>query len=154
MIPALELVHKITALGGSIRVDGDSLVVAPKEAVTPFIDELRRHKPEFVALLRSQTQVPPEDPAAWRQSLSKWLAGSCAEHPRCSGGLAVFHREYSAWELAHDGVPCTRDTFIILLVERGFRITEAFGTALVHGVALCEDVDLHFHRPSTKRRAA
>ena len=90
--------------------------------------------------------MPPTEPDAWREPFAKWLAQSCAEHPRCSGGLNVLHRAYSDWELAHDGVPCPRDVFIVLLMERKFRLIDVQGTALVAGLGLCQDIDLFFSR--------
>jgi hypothetical protein len=147
MTRAIELVHKITALGGRIRVEDGFLVVSPREAVMPFIDELRRHKPELLALLQPPATVPPADPDAWREPFVQWLDSSCLADPRCSGGLNALHRHYCDWELAHDGVPCTRDTFVALLVECGFRLMDSRGTALVEGLAFCEDADGNFTGP-------
>jgi hypothetical protein len=97
--------------------------------------------------------APAHDPAEWRAPFARWMDSVCAFHPRCSGGLNVLHSAYSDWELAHDGVPPTRDIFVALLMERGFRITVIHGTALVEGLALCMDVDLYFLQ-STARMAA
>jgi hypothetical protein len=146
MTPAMELVHKITAAGGRIRVEDGSLVVSPREAVASFLDELRQHKPELLALLQPSATAPPADPDAWRAPFAKWLAQSCVEHPRCSGGINALHRAYSDWELAHDGVPPTRDTFVALLIERGFHLIDVHGSVLVKGLSLYEDIDLYLSR--------
>jgi hypothetical protein len=146
MTPAIELVQKITAAGGSIRAEDGLLVVAPRGVVAPFLDELRRRKPELLALLRPSASAPPVDPDAWREPFARWLDSACVAHPRCFGGLNALHRAYSDWELSHDGVPPTRDTFVALLVECGFRIVDIHGTALLEGLALCEDVDVYYPR--------
>jgi hypothetical protein len=83
----------------------------------------------------------PVDPAEWRKPFVQWLDSDCARHPRAFGGVAALHLAYCEWEIAHDGVPCTRETFEQLLEERGFLMGEVEGTALVSGLALREDVE-------------
>jgi hypothetical protein len=157
MTPAIELVHKITALGGRIRVEDGSLVVSPRDAATPYLDELRRRKSELLALLQPSATLPPANPDAWREPFANWLVQSCAEHPRCSGGINTLHQAYSDWELSHDGVPPTREIFLALLMERGFRIMDVYGTVLVEGLSLYEDIDLCRRaatQPANARRSA
>jgi hypothetical protein len=144
----MELVHKITALGGRIRAEGGCLVVAPKEAVIPFLNELKRYKPELLALLEQSTlgSIPLADLDAWREPFVRWLNEFVFIHPACYGGLNKLHESYSDWEIRTGGVPCDRGVFLALLGELGAKMSEYSGTVLVSGMALCEVIDLYFPR--------
>ena len=62
MSAALELVKAVEANGGRLTVAGEHLVIEPREAGISLLNELRRHKPEIVALLQRHTV---SDPAGW-----------------------------------------------------------------------------------------
>jgi hypothetical protein len=79
--------------------------------------------------------IPPHDPAEWRGTFVQWLNSACAYHPRCFGGIGCLHLAFCDWEIAHDGVPCTRDTFERLLEESDHLIADG----LVSGLILRED---------------
>jgi hypothetical protein len=85
-------------------------------------------------------RVPPHDPEEWRAPFVQWLDSACMRHPRAFGGVAALHLDYCEWEIAHDGAPCTRETFEQLLRELGFLMGEVEGTALVSGLAFREDL--------------
>lgn len=83
----------------------------------------------------------PADPEEWRGPFVQWLDSTCALHPRVFGGVVALHNAYCEWEIARNGVPCTRETFERLLAELGFLTGEVGGTLLVSGLAFREDVE-------------
>lgn len=141
MSAALELIQTVQANGGLLRVEGDALVIAPDSAGLPVIDELREHKGEIIRLLENRPAVPPHDPAEWREPFALWLDSACARHSRVSGGVTALHLAYCEWEIARDGVPCSRETFETLLAELGFLLGEIEGVMLVSGVTFRNDVE-------------
>jgi hypothetical protein len=58
MSAALELIRTVEANGGCFRVDGEYLVIAPGEAATPVMEELRQLKPEIIELLARRPAMP------------------------------------------------------------------------------------------------
>jgi hypothetical protein len=58
MSTALELIRTVEANGGQIRVDGEDLVISPRKAAMPVIEELRRHKAELLAELARRPAMP------------------------------------------------------------------------------------------------
>jgi hypothetical protein len=139
MSAALELIQTVKANGGRMRVDGDSLVIAPDVAALPILSELRQHKREIIRLLENRPTVPAHDPAEWRAPFVEWLDSQCALHPRAFGGLVSLHHAFCDWELAQNEVPCTIETFAALLTELGFLMGKIEGTLLVSGLILQED---------------
>jgi hypothetical protein len=55
---ALELLESVEARGGSIRIDGQDLVISPREAAEPVLEELRRYKAELLAELARRPVMP------------------------------------------------------------------------------------------------
>lgn len=139
MSAALELIETVRANGGWLRVEGDTLVIAPDSAALPVVGELRKHKVEIIRLLETNSVFPIQDPEAWRAPFAEWLKSECVYHPRAFGGLACLHRDYCEWEIARDGVPCTGETFTALLSESGFLMGEIRGTVLVSGLVFKSD---------------
>ena len=154
MTTARELIRKVEEAGGSFRVDGDSLLIAPKAAIAHLIDDLRQHKEEVMSLLRVSAPGPvaPADIEAWREPFAEWLNSRCALNPRCNAGLNSLLAKYIEWEVGHVEVPVapTRDVFICLLKEYGFPMREAYGTVFVSGLALSEDIDAVLGRPGKR----
>jgi hypothetical protein len=58
MSAALVLIRTVEANGGHLRVDGEYLVIAPGDAASPVMEELRRHKPEIIELLAQRPTIP------------------------------------------------------------------------------------------------
>jgi hypothetical protein len=58
MSAALELIRIVQSRGGRLWVDGEDLVIAPKNAAMPVIEALRRLKPELVEELVRRPQMP------------------------------------------------------------------------------------------------
>jgi len=58
MSAALELIRTVEANGGCFRVDGEYMVIAPGEAATPVMEELRQLKPEIIELLARRPAMP------------------------------------------------------------------------------------------------
>jgi len=58
MSAALELIRTVEANGGCFRVDGEYLVIAPGEAATPVMEEVRQLKPEIIELLARRPAMP------------------------------------------------------------------------------------------------
>jgi hypothetical protein len=55
---AADLIKAVEELGGSLRVDGEWLVIKPKVATPEMRTELRRHKAEIIAILHARTMAP------------------------------------------------------------------------------------------------
>jgi hypothetical protein len=134
MSAALELIETVRANGGRLRIERNSLVIAPDTAALPILADLRQHKSEIIQLLR-------DDPAERRKPFVRWIDSACALHPRVFGGVSALHRYFCEWELAQGGVPCTRETFLCLLHELGFLTGEIEGVTLVSGLALRVDAE-------------
>jgi hypothetical protein len=145
MSAALELIRRVQEAGGRFRVEDDYLVVAPKDAIAHLVADLRQHVEEVIHLLQSSASrpIPPADIDAWREPFAEWLDSRCAVHPRCNEGLNRLLAKYSEWGILQAEVPVapTREIFIQLLAEHGFSMVEAYGTVLVYGLALYEDID-------------
>lgn len=141
MRAALELIQTVRANGGRMRVEGESLVIAPDFAALPFVDELRQRKREIIRLLEDNAAIPADDPEEWRAPFVEWLNSQCALHPRAFGGLVCLHLAFCEWEQARGGVPCTRETFAALLAELGFLMGEIDRTLLVSRLVLREDME-------------
>jgi hypothetical protein len=91
--------------------------------------------------MQNFSDAPPElGPAEWRAPFAQWLDSVCARHPRTFGGVPALHLAFCEWEIARQGVPCTRETFELLLREMGFLIGEVAGLVLVSGLTFREDV--------------
>jgi hypothetical protein len=132
MSAALELIRAVKARGGQIRIDCGDIVIAPKEAAMPILEELRTHKAEILALLQPRA----DDPESWRAPFVEWIDANCVPFERASSGLVVLHRLY----LAQAAQPCTRDVFRAMLAELCFPIREVGGTELVDGLILKDDL--------------
>ena len=140
MSAALELIRTVEANGGQLRVEDGWLVIAPEDAATPVLEELRQHKAEIIGLLESAS-IPPHDPAEWQEPFVRWLNSACVSNPRCFGGVGSLHIAFSEWEAGRDGVPCNRDTFELLLKDLGFLMGEVAGVVLVSGLTFREDAE-------------
>jgi hypothetical protein len=55
---ALSLIAAVEANGGRITVEGQWLVIDPREAGLPIADELRQHKAEIMAELAQRLTMP------------------------------------------------------------------------------------------------
>jgi hypothetical protein len=141
MSVALVLIETVKANGGLMRVEGDSLVIAPDSAALPIVHELRQHKQEIIRLLQCRAVVPADDPDAWRAPFIEWLDSTCARHPRVFGGISKLHLAYCEWEIVRGGVPCDRETFVCLLEESGFLVGNIAGELLVSGLTFRDDVE-------------
>jgi len=75
---AAEILSGLLAAGVAVRVDGDNLLCRPRAAVpAPLLDEVVRHKPEIIALIReappticpacNHTDYMPLDAGNWRR---------------------------------------------------------------------------------------
>lgn len=58
MNAALELIRAVEANGGCFRVDGEYLVIAPGEAASSVMEELRQNKAELLAELARRPAMP------------------------------------------------------------------------------------------------
>jgi hypothetical protein len=58
MSAALELIRTVEANGGQLRVEDGWLVIAPEDAATPVLEELRQHKAELIAELAGRPAMP------------------------------------------------------------------------------------------------
>src|SRR5271157_5774627 len=53
---ALEVVEAVLAAGGALALDGDRIRYKIPKQAAPLVDELRRHKPDVVNLLRQRAR--------------------------------------------------------------------------------------------------
>jgi hypothetical protein len=141
MSAALVLVETVKANGGLMRVEGDSLVIAPDSAALLLMDELLQHKEEIIRLLQSSLRIPADDPDSWRGPFARWINSACIFHQRAFGGVAALHLAYCEWEIEHGGVPYNRETFVLLLEECGLLIGEVDGLLLVSGLTFRNDLE-------------
>ena len=151
MSEALALIETVRANGGRLRVEGDSLVIAPDFAALPILDELLQHKREIMRLLDHRPSGPAHDPDEWRAPFVEWLDSQCAFYPRAFSGLTSLHLVFCDWEQARGGVPCTRDTFTVLLGELGFLMGEIEGTLLVSGLISRDDLEAVSRPPEAQQ---
>ena len=142
MRTAQELIRTVVANGGQLRVEDGWLVIAPEDAATPVLEELRQHKAEIIGLLESSC-IPPDDPAAWQKPFARWLDSACARHPRCFGDVGRLHIAFCEWESGRGSVPCNRKAFDVLLLESGFLTGEVAGVVLASGITFREDFEVY-----------
>jgi hypothetical protein len=88
-------------------------------------------------MLREDADVPAE----WRKPFVEWADTRCLRTPRWFTNLKALHEDYCAWEIASDGVPCTREVFVQMLRECAWIPAERDGVVLVPGIALRTDVE-------------
>ncbi len=112
----------------------------PPKPPKPILSVLSVHTLAISEKASEPDRSPLHESAEWRETFAQWLDSVCARHPRAFGGVAALHLAYCEWEIARNGVPCTRETFERLLGELGFLIGEVAGVVLVSGLAFREDV--------------
>jgi hypothetical protein len=83
----------------------------------------------------------------WREPFERWMNSVCVQNPRCFGSAHLLHLAFCEWEIGHDDVPCTRDTFDGLLEDSGFLTGEVAGVVLVSGLTFKEDSEAVGFRP-------
>jgi len=142
MSVAAELIRAVEANGGQLRVEDGWLVIAPEEAATPVIEQLRQHKAEIVNLLESAS-IPQHESTEWRKRFEQWIDFACVCSPRCFGGVACLHIAYCEWESERGGTRCTRAIFEGRLTELGFLIGEVAGVVLVSGLTFRDDFEMY-----------
>jgi hypothetical protein len=147
MTSAGELIHQVERLGGTLLVDGEWLLIRPKEAAAPLLEELRRHKAEIIRILRdrksAETRAPDKD------SLWNWLLEHCVLCDQASSGLGCLHLDFAGWCAAravpHPGSP---DRFREMLHAESFESTEhSMGEVMVLRLILRSDYEAVFGRP-------
>jgi hypothetical protein len=136
MSAAQELIRTVEANGGHFRVDGEYLVIAPKDAAEPLIDELRQHKSEIIDLLQKRPDTPAGSPQDY--GLGIWLIERCVFRDRWWGGTGALHLDLAGWCIAHRRpVPASRRAFVAVLQSEGFQVTS---DGLVYGLILKADL--------------
>jgi len=88
-----------------------------------------------VELLQDEVHQWDDSMHARRGSFGQWRMTTCVVKERCFGGVGCLHVRFAAWCIAHDALPCTRETFETLLTDAGFLIADG----LVSGLILAED---------------
>jgi hypothetical protein len=117
---------------------GDEIMSVPTET-----DVTKLTKPHSVGSVSSTSEkfqiisAPADDPEAWRKSFRTWVKSACVRHARSFGGIGCLHVHFAEWAITHDAVPCTRDTFEVLLSDAGF----LFCDGMVSGLILHEDYE-------------
>jgi hypothetical protein len=142
MSAALDLIRTVEANGGRLRVDGEYLVIAPKDAAEPLIDQLRQHKSEIIDLLQKR---PDATESAQDDGWGIWLLERCVFVDRWWGGTGALHLDFASWCIAHSRpIPASRRAFVAVLQSEGFQVTS---DGLVYGLILKADLEAHerFH---------
>ncbi len=139
MSAALDLIRKVEANGGHLRVDGEYRVIAPGEAAAPVMEELREHKAEIIGLLQSQPDLPAITPIDDGWGL--WLLERCVYRDRWWGGAGALCLDLARWRADHgQPVPASRRAFVTALQTEGFQVTS---DGLVYGLVLKADLEAH-----------
>lgn len=111
---------------------GDEIIsVFPYPALTELT---KPQSVSFVSATPGNSQiisVPADNPAAWREPFQTWATSQCVFKDRCFGGISSLYVRFSEWCIAHDAVPCPRDTFERLLVDAGFLIADGLASGLI-----------------------
>jgi hypothetical protein len=139
MSPAVELIEQIKANGGRLRVEEGFLVIVPKEAAAPILQDLRRHKAEIISLLEPRTEPAVDHLNAWRPNFQSWAHERCVtrkQHNDC-GGIGPLLVDCAEWCFAHGAASPTRAVFEELLEDAGLVCING----LVLGLVLREDLD-------------
>lgn len=87
--------------------------------------------------LREDADVPAE----WRKPFVKWADARCLRAPRWFTSVKALHEDHCDWEIANNGVPCTREVFVQMLRECAWIPADGNGVVLVPGIALRRDVE-------------
>lgn len=141
MSPVLELVRLVEENGGRIRIDGSDLVISPREAALPVLEELRRYKAEIVALIQSVTGQATDAEPDGDALPGEWLLDRCIYRDRCWGGIGALYLDASRWCAEHTRpAPESRRAFVAALQAEGFAVTT---DGLVYGLMLAEDWEAH-----------
>jgi hypothetical protein len=137
MNEAEELIRIVESRGGRVFIEGEKLVIEPKEAALPLTDSLRTYKGQIVALLQSREQETESD------ALGLWMLERCVFRDRCWGGIGALYLDLARW-CAEQGQPApeSRWAFVTALRAEGFQITV---DGLVYGLVLKEDLEAHEH---------
>jgi hypothetical protein len=132
MSAAAELIEAVKANGGQLRVEDGYLVIAPKEAAAPVLEDLRRHKAEIIGLL-SHADAPRVDAGPWGEDFKRWARERCAARKRHSdaGGIGYLLLDFAQWATRNNSIPCDRKTFEALLTDSGFRCVDGLALGLV-----------------------
>lgn len=143
MSAALELIRTVEANGGHFRVDGEYLVIAPKDAAEQVIDELRQYKSEIIDLLQNRPDTPAE--SSLDDGWGLWLLERCVFRDRWWGGIGALYLDLASWLASHGrSVPASRRAFVTALQTKGFHVTS---DGLVYGLILKDALEAHqrFH---------
>jgi hypothetical protein len=137
MSAALDLIRKVEANGGHLRVDGEYLVIAPGEAAAPVMEELRERKAEIIGLLQSRPDWPLGSPLDDGWGL--WLLEQCAFRDRCWGGSGALYFDLARWCAEHGQLaPASWRAFVTSLQTQGIQVTS---DGLVFGLILKVDLE-------------
>lgn len=171
MTSATDLIAAVEANGGRLSVEDGWLIVAPKSAGVPLLEQLRACKPEILALLtmRNATRdsaepvvpsepqhyedlgVPPDhDLNAWKVYFERWRAERTVSRPGRddAGGVGCLLVDFCLWAVQHDGIPATRGVFERLLIDAGFSVTDG----MAGGIVLRGDLRAHSEFSKHTRR--
>jgi hypothetical protein len=138
MNEAEELIRIVEARGGRLSIEGEKLVIEPKEAALPLADSLRMFKPQIVALLQSRTEQETESVPDVPLK-GEWMLARCVYRDRCWGGIGALYLDLAQW-CAEQGqpAPASRRAFTAELQAEGFAVTT---DGLVYGLMLREDAE-------------
>jgi hypothetical protein len=145
MNTVINLVRAVEAAGGHFAIEDEWLVVEPREAGEPLLEELLKFKPEIMSLIRRRSApeftngMDDHDPAAWAEDFQRWMAQRCVSRPRKDdwAGIGWLWVDFCEWTTANNSVPCKRRVFERLVVEAGFRLNRG----MVGGLLLMKDLE-------------
>jgi hypothetical protein len=140
MNEASELIAIVESRGGRLTIEGDRLVIEPKEAALPLVESLRAYKPQIVALLQSRPKQETKG-AQGTDAFGFWMLARCVYRDRSWGGVGALHLDLARWCAEHgQPAPESRRAFTAELQTEGFAVTT---DGLVYGLMLAEDWEAH-----------
>jgi hypothetical protein len=146
MNPATQLIYTVEEHGGRFRIEGESLVVAPRKAWEPFADQLRQYKPQIIDALKER------EIAAWREPFTLWMNSSCVRHGRFFTNVASLYRSFAQWQAEQNASAPTLAVLERLLTKSDFLIADVQGVWLVSGLAFRDDLKAAFRSQEEARR--
>ncbi len=86
---ATELLHVLTERGATVQVDGETLIVCPRDALTDDLrTQIRTHKPTLLRLLSEQHAHVERLKAQWHEARQRfWASTDDAQTERTWGEL-------------------------------------------------------------------
>lgn len=129
---ASDLIQIVEQAGGKFLLDGDDrLGIAPRDAASSVLEQLRTNKREIRALLKARME----------ESFRQWLAVACKRSNRWFTNMTILHCEFCRWQSEHRDTQPILSDFRRLLETADLLIAPVEGVMLVSGLGFKSDID-------------